>query len=331
MRRGNGDGSVFKLSGKRKKPWAVRVTIGFTDEGKQKYKYIGYYENKTQAKTALTKYLADPLDVIQTRVTLKDVFEAMIEKSKLSDNTRKQYASRFKKMEPLHNKEIDKITLSEIETLISKETPSIQSAIKKALSKCYLYAMKHQYVKENIIQFLETESVTVQKQKIPFTAEEIAAMWEKLGTRQNDDVAIILLYTGMRISELLDMETKHVNLDEKYMFVEKSKTQAGIRKVPIHDKILPIIRKRCEENNQYLITQNGKKIRYTTYFRHYWKIENHTIHETRHTFVTFMDKCGVDNLTVKRIIGHANKDVTENYTYRSQSELLDAMNMLCYE
>ena len=331
MRRGNGDGSVFKLSGKRRKPWAVRVTVGFTDEGKQRYKYIGYYENKTQAKTALNQYLVDPYEIKNEKITLKMVFDEMIEKSKLSDNTRKQYASRFRKMESLHNKEIDKITLAEIETLISKETPSIQSAIKKALSKCYLYAMKHQYVRENIIQFLETESVTVQKQKVPFTTEEIAAMWERLGTRQNDDVAIILLYTGMRISELLDMKIKHVNLDEKYMFVEKSKTQAGIRKVPIHDKILPIIRKRYEENNKYLITQNGNRIRYTTYFRHYWKIENHTIHETRHTFVTFMDKCGVDNLTVKRIVGHANKDVTENYTHRSQSELLEAINTLRYE
>ena len=28
MRRGNGDGSIFKLSGKRRKPWAFRITMG---------------------------------------------------------------------------------------------------------------------------------------------------------------------------------------------------------------------------------------------------------------------------------------------------------------
>ena len=50
MRRGNGDGSIFKLSGKRRRPYAVRITVGWSDDGKQKYKYIGYYANKTEAK-----------------------------------------------------------------------------------------------------------------------------------------------------------------------------------------------------------------------------------------------------------------------------------------
>ena len=60
MRRGNGEGSIFKLSGKRRKPYAVRVTIGWTDDGKQKYKYLGYYTNKTDAKKTLREYLLQP-------------------------------------------------------------------------------------------------------------------------------------------------------------------------------------------------------------------------------------------------------------------------------
>ena len=38
MRRGNGDGSIFKLSGKRRRAYAVRITIGWSEDGKQKYK-----------------------------------------------------------------------------------------------------------------------------------------------------------------------------------------------------------------------------------------------------------------------------------------------------
>lgn len=44
IRRGNGEGSIIKLSGKRRKPYAVRVTVGWTVEGKQKYKYVSYHE-----------------------------------------------------------------------------------------------------------------------------------------------------------------------------------------------------------------------------------------------------------------------------------------------
>ena len=53
MRRGNGDGSIFKLSGKRRRAYAVRITIGWSEDGKQKYKYVGYYANKTEAKKHL--------------------------------------------------------------------------------------------------------------------------------------------------------------------------------------------------------------------------------------------------------------------------------------
>lgn len=40
IRRGNGEGSIIKLSGKRRKPYAVQVTVGWSADGKQKYKYV---------------------------------------------------------------------------------------------------------------------------------------------------------------------------------------------------------------------------------------------------------------------------------------------------
>lgn len=34
MKMPNGYGSIIKLSGKRRRPFAVRITAGYTDEGK---------------------------------------------------------------------------------------------------------------------------------------------------------------------------------------------------------------------------------------------------------------------------------------------------------
>lgn len=84
MRRGNGEGSIYKLSGKRRKPWAVRITVGWTIEGKQQYKYLGYYLTKTQAKNALREYLLKPYDLTNKDVTLKDVFERLDSATDLS-------------------------------------------------------------------------------------------------------------------------------------------------------------------------------------------------------------------------------------------------------
>ena len=49
----------------------------------------------------------------------------------------------------------------------------------------------------------------------------------------------MLLYNGTRISEFLDLKKENVRLEEQYFDVIDSKTENGIRKVPIADKLLP--------------------------------------------------------------------------------------------
>lgn len=60
MKRPNGSGSVVKLSGKRRKPYAIYITDGVlvTSEGtvKQKKKCLGYFECKKEALIELEKY-----------------------------------------------------------------------------------------------------------------------------------------------------------------------------------------------------------------------------------------------------------------------------------
>ena len=53
---------------------------------------------------------------------------------------------------------------------------------------------------------------------------------------------LMLLYSGVRISELLDLKKENVHLNEQYFDVLASKTENGIRKVPIADKVLPFYR-----------------------------------------------------------------------------------------
>ena len=52
-------------------------------------------------------------------------------------------------------------------------------------------------------------------------------------------IILMLLYNGTRISEFLDLKKENVHLEEQYFDVIDSKTENGIRKVPIADKLLP--------------------------------------------------------------------------------------------
>ena len=76
MRLPNGYGSITKLSGKRRKPYAVKVTKEWTDDGKQVQKYLGYYESRAKAIKALADYNEHPYDIDATAATFAALYEA---------------------------------------------------------------------------------------------------------------------------------------------------------------------------------------------------------------------------------------------------------------
>jgi len=57
MKNPNGYGSISKLSGKRRKPWMVRVTVGFDEKtGKQIQKTVGTFKERKEALECLNLY-----------------------------------------------------------------------------------------------------------------------------------------------------------------------------------------------------------------------------------------------------------------------------------
>ena len=67
MRLPNGFGSVHKLTGNRRKPYRVRITVGWEDANDinrtQKYKTIGYFATKEEGLIALACFNKNPYDI----------------------------------------------------------------------------------------------------------------------------------------------------------------------------------------------------------------------------------------------------------------------------
>ena len=56
---------------------------------------------------------------------------------------------------------------------------------------------------------------------------------------------------------------------------------------------------------------------------------DHKPHDCRHTFATLMDNVGANKLSIKRIMGHASKDITDKvYTHKDTEELKKAIDLL---
>ena len=79
MRNPNGYGGVTKLSGNRRRPYRVRVTLGWErrEDGSrlQKYTTIGYYSTHEDALIALAQFNQMPFDLSLRTITFGQVYK----------------------------------------------------------------------------------------------------------------------------------------------------------------------------------------------------------------------------------------------------------------
>lgn len=74
MKRSNGLGSVYRLSGKRRNPWAAAITMGWDPAGKQVRRIIGYYPDRPSAEQAIAQYRCGAIGEYAD-VTLAELYE----------------------------------------------------------------------------------------------------------------------------------------------------------------------------------------------------------------------------------------------------------------
>lgn len=149
----------------------------------------------------------------------------------------------------------------------------------------------------------------------------------------------MLLYSGVRISEMLDLKKENVHLYEQYFDVICSKTENGIRKVPIADKVLSYYKawyESCPECEYLLHTEDGKHFEYRNYYDSYFKpfMEQLGINRTppccRHTCISMLAEAGINQTIIKKIVGHSGAmTLTKKvYTHFDIKELVDAINKI---
>lgn len=343
MKHPNGYGSIFKLSGKRRKPFAVRVTAGWeikNGEAKQKYKYLGYYESRPEAMIALAEYNKDPYDIDNKKITFSEVFELWKKEKypKMSESNIRGYNAAYSLSASLHNvafKDIRKVHMQSIMDVTDK-SPSTLKRIKTFYSQLYKFAIENDITEKNYSTYVEVPKRETGSKKEPFSAAEIKKLWNNLHVTENTDMALIMIYTGLRPSELIAIENKNIFLDKRYM-IGGTKTDAGKdRIIPINKKIHPLIENRMDPQNKYLFVNSlGNKITYDSFRKDRWmplmdelKMK-HRAHECRHTFATLMDNAGANKLSIKKIMGHASQDITDKvYTHKDINELLKAVDLL---
>jgi integrase len=338
MRLPNGYGSVYKLSGNRRKPWIARKTDHIErGTGKQIYKIIGYYATRAEALQALADYNNNPYDINAAQITFKELYEKWSEKKYETISDTSGYISAYKISEPLYDMRFADIKTDHMQAVIDKSGKNypMLKKIKILYNQMFRYAMERDIVAKDYSKFIDIGKNTLGTSRRPFTQKEIDKLFKSVGTYEDVESVLIMIYSGLRPGELIIMETENVDLKERAM-IGGIKTDAGKdRVIPINQKILPMIQEMVFKDNKYLLVDSsGKPFTYDRYRDHFMLLMDqlgmkHKPHDCRHTFATLMGNAGANTVALQKIIGHASYNTTANtYTHKDIDELRKAVDLI---
>lgn len=344
MRMGNGNGSVFKMKDKRRKPWRAVVTLKIEydeEKGKsiQKRRLIGNYATQKEAMAALNDYLQNPYDIDTHKITFSELYERWSSEhfEKIVPSAARTWKSAYSYFKPLYDMRFMDIRPNHIEGCIRDADigGSTKQRMKSLCNMLYRYALKYEIVTVNYASLCDSvKRPAPQIIRIPFSEEEERILWDNVAF-PFVDMVLIGIYSGWRPQELAILKIADVDLENR-TFTGGLKTDAGRnRTIPIHSKIYELVKqnyeKAVEMESEYLFNdENGQQGTFLTYDKYRGRFNkinkklhlSHKPHDTRHTFITKGKAAGMDEYLLKIIVGHEISDVTEKvYTHRTIEEL----------
>lgn len=345
MRNPNGFGGVCKLAGKRRKPFYARVTDHWeideeTGELKQIYRPIGSFETQTKALIALSDYNKNPNTLEASTVTFAEIYERWSKrkynKPKTSSASIKSYTAAYKEAKSLHDMKFADIKKDHMQAVIDNCENGFESQtnVKLLFHQLFRYALENDIITKDYSVFVEIDVEKKESTRSIFTEKERGLLWAN-AEKEYVDTVLIMIYTGLRPSEMLDLKTADIDIEQRIMRGGLKSDAGKNRVIPINKKILPFIKKHKAEGHEYLINFKNRQMQYKYYYDKKWKPlmtqlqMEHKPHECRHTFATMMDKAKADKLCIKRIMGHAVADITDRiYTHKDIEDLKEAIDLI---
>lgn len=340
MRKPNGYGSIKKLTGNRRRPFVFVISV----EGKQKP--VEYFTTQVEAEIFQADYnkLHFHRSLPAHQITLAELYyrwlHAHTANTAPSQSTLASYANSFKHLGPLHYEPFQSLKYADYQKILDSMRKSglSYSSCKKVRSLISLlekYALKIELINKRYAPLLSIGKNNTVRPHHPFSRQKINRLWAHCDETGVDTV-LILLYTGMRVGEMLHLQKADVNLRQGYIRITKSKTVSGIRTIPIHHRIFPLIVRRMKSSGSILIADSeGKQYDYSCYciiwrsVMQIIKANGHTTHDCRHTVATLLDNAGANETAKRRILGHAGGDVTERvYTHKNIRQLRKCIELL---
>ena len=164
------------------------------------------------------------------------------------------------------------------------------------------------------------------------------------------DIALLMLETGLRIGEALHLEWPDVMLKPLsgsrfgFLRIREGKSKNARRTVPLTDRAAAMLRDRLNSrNSEFVFANRDGKPYLGTSINHLHRdvaapkldgkrrpifAPDFVLHSLRHTMLTRLGESGVDAFTIMRIAGHSSVVVSQRYVHPSPEAVERAFERL---
>lgn len=258
-----------------------------------------------------------------------------------SKNTINTYQNNLSILSNNINKDLLKLNSKDIEHFISSlnlESSSISNYL-SSFKTFYNYYIKIGMLKENPVLLIDSPKL---KKHLPtyLTIHEIDKLLnieiKDAFSARNKSLLELLYATGLRISELVNLEFKNIDLNDCIVRIMGKGSKERI--VPINDTAIKYLKiyvkdyRHClvkkEQNNYVYLNNHGKKMTRQGVFK---MLKKRTLeanikkdvspHTLRHSIATHMLENGADLRIIQEFLGHESISTTQIYTHLSNQKL----------
>lgn len=331
-RRPRGTGSVWKDARNKSRPFVAVAADGTR---------IGTFATSGEAVKALDDVNASKISPERQTYTLADVYDRWSELHypKITVKAQQSYANAYRKAAVLHDRRIAELKTEDYQRVLSQmmaagASRSLCEKERQLFSQLCQYAINQDIIHTNYSTALVLPEASAPKTRV-LSADEvqsIRSMTDDARLGETARIALTLIYTGMRLNELLTARRENVHADEGYL-IGGEKTEAGRdRVIPLHPDIMPYILQWLDGNDTpYLIPSKYGLPRDHNNVRKSFNslmcklgIEGVTPHTCRHTAATKFAAAGLPPEITKQILGHADITTTLNiYTHPDVQNLIE--------
>lgn len=222
---------------------------------------------------------------------------------------------------------------------LKKYSPSSRNHSLYILRSFYNYCIKKEYTNKNICAGIE-RIYAPQKERIHLTSDEVVTLIPGINSTIASIIIRALYYTGMRISECVNLNVDDIDLKNNIITVRNTKNKKD-RQIPIHKDLQFLladyfINRRKRKGSPYFFTTSNadrvspdfinRVLRETTE-RLGWT-KKVTCHTLRHSFASNLVAKNVNIVNIQKLLGHSNLSTTSIYTHTNLLELQNAIGSI---